>query len=498
MGFGWHTCFAMNTPASLPPHPSQRWLQPGPWAWVAWAIAAIVATSFIYNAWMLDARSFFYADDWQWLARAEFFPWSDAFHRILPGAAYNDRPVGAAVVKALYGLFGLNHRAFQIAQLSLHAINCTLLYAIATRYIGRSGALLAALLAAVWFSANAAVGWVAAIFDLAGATLCLAVIALRQTSRRSGDVLRYDLAGAACYVLAIRTKEFALGMIVVLFLMNILVERQSLRATFRQLWPYLAVFLVFAARYAQLLHASPPPGDSPYHLEWSLPSVVSSLGFYVKAIFHRESGAQPMIAGGMVVAMGAAMLLAEDRVQRAALWSLSTFVILLGPVLLLPAHLDPLYLYAPHFFLSLTIGAMLTPRVASIALVAIVVAGVTILPNGSGYRRNVIEHTLRKEEANHIMFSSAVKLLTPLPPGATVFISGVPPAFNLFSIPSGNSLNTAFRDFNLEIVTERPESELATKFCKTEGVKRFLRFQNMRPVDVTAEIAGRCDVPKQG
>ena len=419
-------------------------------------------------------------------------------YSILPSAVYNDRPVGAALVKVLYGIFGLNHRAFQIALLSLHAINCALLYAIATRYIGRAGALVAALLATAWFSANNAVGWVAAIFDLAGATLCLAIILLRQLSRRSGDALRYDLAGAVCYVLAIRTKEFALGMIAVLFLMNVLVERQSLRTTIGQLWPYLVVFLVYAARYAQLLQTFHAPSGTPYHLELSLPSVVTSLGFYIAAILYGESGVRLMVAGGLIVVMGVAMLLEEDRVQRVALWSLLAFVILLGPVLLLPAHPDPLYLYAPHFFLSLTIGALLTHRAASIVLVGIIVAGVTIPPIWTRSRHNVIDFHLDNGKANHAMFSSAVKLLAPLPPGATVFISGVSPAFSLFSIHLGSSLKTAFRDFNLVVETERPETELAARFCSTKGAKRFLRFEGTRPVDVTAEIAGRCDGPNQG
>ena len=148
------------------------------------AIAAIVATAFLYNRWLLDARTYFFFDDWQWLWRAEFFPWSDTYFSLLPSWAYNDRPVGATFIKVLYGLFQLNHRAFQFALLSLHAINCALLFAIAVRYIGRAGAVIAALLAATWFASNDAVGWTAAIFDLLGATLCATTSLVRPVSAR--------------------------------------------------------------------------------------------------------------------------------------------------------------------------------------------------------------------------------------------------------------------------------------------------------------------------
>jgi hypothetical protein len=299
-------------------------------------------------------------------------------------------------------------------------------------------------------------------------------------------------------VLAIRTKEFALGMIAVLFLMNVIAEKQSPRATVRQLWPYLVVFLVYAARYAQLLQAWHPPSGSLYHLELSPSAVMTSLGFYVSTIFNGNSGMQFLGVTSLIVVMGVAMLLQEDHIQRVALWSLMAFVILLGPVLLMPAQLGRLYLYAPHFFLSLAIGVLLTRRSASIALVAIIVAGVTVPPIREGHRHDVIGHYLNHGNANQAMLSSAVKLLTPLPPGATVFISGVQPASNLFSIRPGNALSTAFKDFNLKVETEGLETELAARFCGTKGAKRFLRFEGTRPADVTVDYAGRCDALTQG
>jgi len=461
------------------------------------AIAIVIATAFLYNRWLLDARTYFHVDDWQWLWRAEFFPWSDPFFSVFPSWAYNDRPVGAGFIKAVYDIVGLNHRAFQAVWLSLHVINCVLLYLTATRYISRAGSLTASVLAATWFSANQAAGWVAAIFDLLGATLCLTTVLLRQMSFRSG-ILRYDLAGALCYILAIRTKEFALGLVAVLFLMNVLVERQSVRVTIRQLWPYLFVFLVFAARYTQLLTTTLPPSGAPYHLELTLTGLAASIGFYASALFNDEAGVPPVAVAGLVVALGVGMLLAEGKAQRTAVWGVAAAGILLAPVLLLPAQVSALYLYAPHFFLALALGALVAKRVTSIALVAILAAGILIPPTWTATRQNVINFYYLKGQANRAMFNSVVQVLAPLPPSVSIFISGVEPVFNPFWMRPGNALKIAFKDFDLAVETERREAELAAKFCKAQGPRRFLRFEGTRATDVTAEVARRCDGASHG
>jgi hypothetical protein len=62
-------------------------------------------------------------------------PWRE-YLAVFPVQLYNDRPVGGAFIKALYQIFGLNHFAFQLVLLDLHAINCVLIYRIANRYTG--------------------------------------------------------------------------------------------------------------------------------------------------------------------------------------------------------------------------------------------------------------------------------------------------------------------------------------------------------------------------
>jgi hypothetical protein len=94
------------------------------------------------------------------------------------------------------------------------------------------------------------------------------------------------------------------------------------------------------------------------------------------------------------------------------------------------------------------------------------------------------------DEANQSMLASGVKALSPLPPGAAVFISGVKPFFNPFT--TGNALRIAFKDSGLVVEVEKPDAELIAKFCETAGAKRFLQVVGTLATDITAEVAGRC------
>ena len=464
----------------------------GPRAWIA--IAIIVIASFAYNRWLLDARTFFYVDDWQWLWRAEFFPWSaPEFSSLFPSSVYNDRPVGAAIIKAGYTAFGLDHRAFQLVWLALHTVNCVLAYAIARRFTSHAGALLAGVLSALWFSANGAVGWTTAIFDLFAATLCLAIVLLRQMSRQRGDRIALDLAGAACYLVAIRTKEFAIGMIAVLFVLNVLVERQSIRATIRQLLPYLAVFLVYAARYAQLVGTSTWSSGDPYKPQLSVSSIATNLALYVSKLFYAETRVESIAVVVVVLMFGVGLAVANGSARRAALWGIASFIILLSPLLLLPARVDPLYLYAPHFFVALAIGALVTDRLRATAAAALVVAAILIPPIWPHPRSHIIDFYYDLGERNRALFHSAVKILERAPPGSTVFISGLEPFFNPFSTQPGNAVNVGLRQFDVKVDIEGTEGDLARRFCEAKGARYFLRADGKRLSDVTGDAESACE-----
>jgi len=190
--------------------------------WMPLAIVVLVAS---INYGFAFHYPFFVADDWDWLYSAQFSSYQD-LAVLWPRAVYNDRPVGAIVVKFMYQLFGLHSEWFYLFQLGLHIVNCLLLYWIAKRYIGVGGAFLAAVLAGTWVVANDAVIWTAAIFDLFGATLCLLSIYLWQTGAQNKRVI-WIVLGAFVYFLTIRAKEFAITVPLLILAISLLLEKQS-------------------------------------------------------------------------------------------------------------------------------------------------------------------------------------------------------------------------------------------------------------------------------
>jgi hypothetical protein len=142
------------------------------------------------------------------------------------------------------------------------------------------------------------------------------------------------------------------------------------------------------------------------------------------------------------------------------------------------------------------VGALLAARLVP-ATVAVAVSVAILMPPISIHpRRHAINFTYATGEVNKSQFESAVRLLTPLPKGATVFISGVEPFFNPFWNKPGSSLRTAFKDYDLVVEVEQPEADLIAKFCATTGAKRFLRFEGKKATDATDEIERHCSREK--
>lgn len=465
------------------------------WAVAALSVAVIAAIAVWSNLWLLDPRNFFRADDWAWIGFSEFADIRE-FLNLLPNQLYNDRPVGALVIRGMHHLFGLNYPAFQASLLALHAVNSAALFFIARRYLPLTGSFTAAALSALWFCALSAVGWVAAIFDLLGATLCLSAILLRHASLNRGGDLRWNIAGALAYLLAVRTKEYAIGLIAVLFLMELLCERRRrMREMLAGLWPYLVVFAIYMATYLRLYAISPAPAGELYRLHFSALDLVKNLWFYVSTALYQDSvGEQWAIAA--VVGLLVLAALGAWRRNWTAVWGITGFVILLGPTLLLTKHLDPLYLYAPHFFLALAIGAGFSAgilgRIIALALTALVILASTT----TEYRFNIIKFMLAKTEMIQSQFRFAEGHLAGTKDKTTVVVSGVEPYFNVFSYGPGDSMNIwAGRQKQFKLVLEKPVAELDRDFCQATGAKRYFHFDALAGSDVTAEKMRKCAAP---
>jgi hypothetical protein len=290
-------------------------------------------------------------------------------------------------------------------------------------------------------------------------------------------------------VLAIRTKEFALGMIALLVVMSIVAERQRVKAAARQLLPYFIVFLIYLGAYARLYMATKV--DGAYAMSMSPISILSTLWYYfAQSLYRDQLGAEALEGIVFALAIGAGFAWKEG--WRRIVFGLLGFIILLGPTLLISAHLDTLYLYAPHFLLALAIGGLIgNSRIATV-LAVVVAAVLVIYPLKSALRSNVINYVFTTGAQNKAQVDSAKQLLSPLQHDTTIFISGVKAWANPFSFKEGHSIRTIFLDDTIIVKTDKPEADLVQEFCKTAGLRKFLRFDGSRGEDVTAEIAAGC------
>lgn len=458
------------------------------WDLIAFTLIALV--SFLFNSWYLNPHLTFFADDWGWLHSSFSNQWSSYFS-LIPIRIYNDRPVGALLVKIFFELFSLNYFAFAVCLLSLHAINCALIYLITSRYLSKVAALLAALLSATWISANNAIGWTAAIFDLLGATMCMLSLLFKQMANRTEKRVWFDLLGVSFYILAIRTKEFSIGLIALFVLIDLLLEKIDLKVSLKRLIPYFLVFLFYATYYFYLYLGVVIPEGDPYSLQMSIPGVMTNLYIYVKSLFYEQVFGNWILAS-FLLGVFICIFLCSGYLRRVYFFAVSAFVILLGPTLLLAKHVDPLYLYAPHFFMAMSIAALWGDYMLSRVLVSLVSLVLFIWPVNSQYVKNIVQFSIDKRGSCFVQFEEAKRLLDSTPKGARVFISGVEPFFNPFNFGPGSSLKVFLKDNSLQVSVEKPDADLRREFCNSQEPKRFISYNGLKGQDLTREVAEQC------
>lgn len=461
----------------------------------ALAMALLIVLILAANGPDLRVRHFFFADDWGWLWRVEFVDVWQTF-AFLPRYIYNDRPIGALFIKALYFTFGLNAKAYLWVQLCIHVANCVLIALIAKRYIGRAAALSVGALSGTWIVANTAVFWTAAAFDVLGAFFCLLAIWLWQLSitPRPGNrkTVVLQIAAAFAYFFAVRSKEFALALPALIFLFSLLLERRGLWQTIKDTWAVIAVALLMSGAYADLLLHGPKKllGDSDNVYGLHASGIGPNLWWYFsRALYFHALG--PWLTIATAALLGAAAFV-DTQARRVVAVGLAGFVIMQGPTLMLTAHLEVLYLYASHFFMALAIGVVLSLgrfwKGAGVALSAALV----ILPAQSEWHRNELQYYDLKSAISRKQFEAFNQLVGDLVPAAVVVISGVEPYQNPFDYGPGYSLSVSRHNYSLTVGVATPEKPLISEFCKPAQQRYYIRFNGTQASDVTAEILRSC------
>lgn len=465
---------------------------------LALSIGLTVAIAWVFNRWALDARNFFFADDWGWLGRAEFRPW-EWVGRLWPDRMYNSRPVGEALIVGMYAAFGLEPVAHHHVLLLLHAVNGVLLLLMLRRHVTPLRAVLGAVLAVTWHVALVPVGWLGAVFDLLATTWCLAAVLLYQRALDDPrSVLRWALASAFAYVLAVRTKEFAIGLVLVLLAYDLLFGLGDARTRLRRLAPALVVAAVVGLRYAWLVATRvPEPGD-PYTIGFSVAGMASAAIQYVQYLTYTTSVPAYVALAGLAAFVAA---VAASR-SRLGAWGLATGLILLLPVLVLPAQRTPLYLYAPHFFVA---AALVAPRPNSRRTTALAVIGcITLIawPVVSGLTRNDRAFAL----ANGAYSRGLWEQYRRLPPATADYVRVDRAYFSPFGYGARSPENAAVRpprqvtsihilrrDSSFPVVVSETMAPLLEAFCSNAANGgRLLDEQGGQLRDRTAWAGAQC------
>ena len=445
-------------------------------------LVAVVA-ALLFNSWVLDTAHFFFADDWGWLERAHFHPWRETIH-LFPNALYNDRPVGELVIRGLYRVFWLRHGAWNQVWLCLHALNVALLVMLMRPWLTPLRLTLAGVLAACWFSTLTAVHWIGAVFDLVGATLVLGTLLAYQHAVLSGERRWPWLAlSVVLHLAAIRTKEFALGMVVVLAIWEfVLLHRDGLRERCLRLAPHVLLAALFVIRYAMLYkqqHAALEGGA--YGLSLTPSSLLEGVGWYFAQAFYAFIPGSNETHVGIGLAFAAAVL-AVACSSRIGIASLASAVVLMAAVLLLGKQRHPLYLYVPHFLIVITLcSAFPRRRVADVATL-VLAALLLVWPAHTGFLRDARNFVLIKGGYSKTLFYDYATTMQHDKPQSPVIIAVSETYFDPFSWGFGDALRLYHddRSIQVQVIALKPGDDPCAKATGSCFVERQGRLVKVR------------------
>ena len=436
-----------------------------------------VGSALAFNAWVLDSAHFFFADDWGWLERAQFRPWRETIH-LFPTALYNDRPVGELLIRGLYDLFWLRHGAWNQVWLALHALNIALFVLLARPWLPPMRLALAGVLASCWFSTLTAVQWVGAVFDLVGATLVLGtLLAYQHAVLGGGRRWLWLLLSVVLHLAAIRTKEFALGLVAVLAIWEFgLLRRDGLRERCLRLAPHAMLAALFVFRYAILYRTQHVALESgAYGLSLTASGLLEGIGWYFAQAFYAFVPGSNETHIGVGIAF-ACCVVAFSCCSRVGIASLVSAMVLMAAVLLLGKQRHPLYLYVPHFFIALALCAPFRHRRLADVALALIVATLLYWPSHTGFLRDARNFALIKGGYSKTLFYDYASLMQHGKPQSPVTIAVSETYFDPFSWGSGDAVRIYHDDKSIQV--------------------RVVALQE--GVDPCAEDGGSCFVEREG
>jgi|GEM_PF-5453085 len=455
----------------------------------AGAALAVLAVVLVY-ARTLTPDFFFFGDSWLALEHAAFSGFSDWLVP-WPRTVYNDRPAGYLLVKLLYHAFRLDPVPYHAVLLGLHLANMFLVFSLSTRI---SGSVVlgwaAAMLFGLHHAASVTVPWIGAAFEVLCCLFCLLAFRLHISP---GRWLRW--AALACYFLAMRSKETALLLPVVLVFYELWVvndgpSRAALAGTWKKTAPMLALMTAFGLWYL-VLTLSPEsrlPEAHPYRPDVSWSAFADGLGYYLGRIIYWNHA--PI---WLALLFGAGLATAVGRRAGTVVFGGLGFLLFLLPVLFIKDRRMDFYLYLPSvfFFIALlaavhqpaawlerrtgrpVLSLPLTRAEALTVFLALVLVGLPIWTGG------IIERQARVSlfgRVNRHDLDFMRRRFPDPPPATTWYVSGVAFKGSVFAFRRGVALRVVYRDPDLKTVIGPGPERLAALYRADPGPKVLMRY----------------------
>jgi hypothetical protein len=408
---------------------------------------------------------------------------------LFPAAIFGDRPLGWAFERLLFERFGFDYEQRVAWFLSVHFLNCILVFALLRRLGTRLLLALAGVAAFGCLPCTAQTAtYLAACFDalctffLLGSTLAL------LSQRRWQWVL-----SAVLYLLALRSKEW--GIVIPVFLTALVIVRQAPGSTPRRLlievgkrlWAHYLILLVFGACYLRLAAQiqTTIPAGSPYHFQPRLGIIYESLVYYTSLITvgWNESPWRWVIFTALVLIC----LYALARRRGLILFGALAYILTLLPVSMIPNIRSPFYAYGPQIFLILVVCLFLedildlvwrrpAPRWLAGACAAMLVLTSVSSVRASPSYLNGIHWTWMVREASWRTARDAQAQLSTIGPGSHVYVESGEAVPWLFVVDRGTFLRVWRNDYSTEAITEKPESEMRALYDRDNAEKYLIDY----------------------
>lgn len=414
-------------------------------------INAFVLASTFY-AWRF---SYFWLDDFNnlfWIQRLDQSIWQMLWSIVNPFAdAF--RPFGMLFYWIFWHVFDLNPLPYHLFAWMLHTMNVCLMFILLRRIVGSSyGAAFGALL--FGFRSNFTdIYWsFGTIFELLALLLMLLALLVH------GSEIKFHwrlITVALLYLLAVKSKEMAITIPVVLLLYDICFRRGTLRGKAASVYPVFVLFgLIFG--YSKFDSLGSVSRSDPYYMDFSVLTLGRGYGWYFDHLYGLK-----FRWGAWMIAAFVLFVWFIYRRERRGLFFLGCIFITLLPVIFLVNHRYELYWYVPFFgitglasVLANTVERWLSVRLHAHALGIVGLSAFVVLSIGH-YRREwqASDDLIRNQHSlavEYEAFVTVVRNFPPPPPEAKISFKSLPRYFTSESLLSAAQVVLHRTDIQVE------------------------------------------------